>query len=469
MENVLLLLITVPLIGCLFVLFAKKDDQNAFYVTLLSLTANFAVVLRLLSQMNYQDGDIQYRYVYDWLESAHIKFSLGVDLFSLIVLMGVHLALLIGCIGLDEVQRKSKFLLMLTLYFCWNISGFFISEDMFSFYMFFAGMLLPLLMLVGKYGQVKKSANLYLFFIFNFVGILCFFAALLVIYRFYHSNVALKDMALVKMPHRTLLMVWLSICAAFVSRVPIWPFHYWLSSINAGIKNPVVSVIINLLPLTGVYGLMRFWELTIPRGIVSLVPVMVMFGVITMIFVALIGTAHKDFMQKLFSYTCVYYLLFLLTSVLLADDYKINIAYSLFTFLIVNSSLLVLDLQTEAASSANDLDYRGILCYMPRLAKIMAFFVLIAVGLPISSLFWNNFVLISALFKENFFFGTAVMASVGMVSMALLYELFMMRGAYLIKPENMAVEDVSDKEAIFFMVIISLVFLSFFNPLWVGF
>lgn len=466
MDSVLLLLILVPLIGCLFVLSAKKDDQNAFYVTLLSLTANFAVVLRLLSQMDYQSNEIQYRYIYNWLESAHISFSFGIDMFSLIVLAGIHLALMIGCVGLDKGYRKSKFLLINTLYFCWSICGFFISEDMFSFYVFFAGMLLPLLMLVGKYGQVKKSSNLYLFSAFNMVGIFCFLAALLVIYRFYHANVSLVDMALVKMPRKTLLMVWGSICAAFISRVPIWPFHYWISSINAGIKNPLVSIIVNLLPLTGLYGFMRFWQLTIPRGIVSLVPIIVLFGIMTMLFVALIGVAHKDFLQKLFSYTGTYYLLFLLVSILLSDNYKMNIAYSLFTFLIVNSSLLVLDLRAETASFDSEVDYRGILGYMPRLAKVLTIFVLIAVGLPLSSMFWNNFVLISALFRESFMMGIAVMMSVSMISMSLLYELFMMRGTYINKPDNIVVDDISERELLFFGAIISLVFLSFFNPLW---
>ena len=143
-----------------------------------------------------------------------------------------------------------------------------------------------------------------------------------------------------------------------------------------------------------------------------------------------------------------------------------NIAYSLFIFLIVISSLVVLDLQFEEKCQQQTCGYRGILAYIPRFSIMMSFFVLTAVGLPISSLFWNNFVLISEIFQENFIVGLWVMAALTLVALSLLHELYMMRDLrqHDEKAENL--KDLSLKQQIFLTGVVIVLFLSFFNPLW---
>ena len=184
-----------------------------------------------------------------------------------------------------------------------------------------------------------------------------------------------------------------------------------------------------------------------------------------MLFIALIGLAHKDFLQKLFSYTIIYYLLFLLTTIMLPATYIINIAYSLVTFLVVNASLTALELGAENVSNENSWDYRGILAHMPKLALIFTFFVSVAVGLPLSAMFWNNFVLISAFFRISFTLSILMMTAICIISMSILYELFIMRDVSetVIITE---IKDISDIKLAFFVMIILFLFLSFFNPLW---
>ena len=184
-----------------------------------------------------------------------------------------------------------------------------------------------------------------------------------------------------------------------------------------------------------------------------------------MLFIALIGIAHKDFLQKLFSYTIIYYLLFLLTTIMLPEVYIINIAYSLVTFLIVNSSLTVLDLGAENVSTENNWDYRGILVHMPKLALIFTFFVSVAVGLPLSAMFWNNFVLISAFFRISFTLSILMMMAICMISISIVHELFIMRDSSEAVTIN-EIKDISDRKLAFFVMIILFLFLSFFNPLW---
>ena len=470
MSDIFPLLLILPLLGCLFVLFAKKNDNNSFHVTLFTLLANLAVIVRMLMQINSPDNDLQaFHLSYSWLESKGMAFTMEANLFSLLVLLGVYVAFIIGVIGLTPTQRKNKSQMLLGLYFVWNITGLLCSNDMTSFYIFFAGMIIPLFLLVGLYGNIKKNSTLYLFFVFNFAGVLCLLTAMLFVYKYHQSNTELQNIALIKMPASAAVMVWGCVCGAFISRVPIWPFHYWISSVNSGLRSSLVYVMTSMLPLTGLYGFLRFWQVTIPKGILPFVPVVEIFGIMTMLFIALIGLAHKDFLQKLFSYTTVYYLLFLLTTIMLPEEYVMNIAYSLVTFLIVNASLTVLDLWAQKACEESGCDYRGILAYMPRLSAVFSFFVSVAVGLPLSAMFWNNFVLISAFFRISFTLGILMMTAITAISMALLYELYILRNLVGKKNVNVEVEDISDKQILFFMAITVFLFVSFFNPLWFAF
>ncbi len=466
MPVLLLILIAIPLLGCLFTLFANKNGYNAYYVTIFTVTADILVVLRLFSQMDLADTSLQIFESYLWLARGNISLTFSVDVFALLILLGIYLAVIIGLSGLPIVYRKHKILLVLTLYFVWNITGFLLAGDIMTFYVFFAGMLLPLFILIGKYGNFHKKQILFRFFIYNFIGILALLAALLILYKFYNGNVLLNEIALVDMPERTAYIVWIAICLAFLSRIPIWPFHYWISSVNTGIHIPPIYIISNLLPLTGVYGFTRFWPLALPESIDAFVAVIETMSCLTMIFIAVIGMANKDSLYKLFSYSTVYYLLFLLAVVLPTDFLKRNISYALFIFLTVTASLTVLNFHIETQCNEAKCEHQGSIIYMPKLARLLSLFILIAIGLPVSSLFWNNFIIISALFKENFFIGSWVVLAITLAALVLLYELFVIRDLQKHQPQAEEMKDISATQFSFLSGILLILFLSFFNPLW---
>ena len=464
MANLLFISLWLPLLGCIFVMFSKKDDNNAFNVTFFILCTILLTILKLFSELNHIGSD--FLFSYQWLQHPNVVFTFGVDAFSLILLLGVYASVMIGLVGLSKNQRRNKSLLLLVLYFIWNMSGLLVVRDIISFYLFFAGMQLPLFMLIGSHANIRKSSTLSLFFIFNFLGSLLLLISILVVYRYNHGSVLLSEIGILNIPVVPQLVVLGGVCAAFVLRIPIWPLHNWISYICSGIKNPLIYILTNLFPLSGLYGFIRFGQVIVPTDLNAFVPIIEVFGVLTMMFIALIGLSHKNFLQKLFSYSTVFYLLFLLSKLLLADKYQMNMAYSLFIFLIVNASLAVLDLFAENAREDAGCDYRGVLVYMPRLSKFFAFFVLMAVGLPMSSMFWNNFVLISAIFRESFITGLWIMAAISLIGLALLYELYVMRDLQNKSVRDYEVRDISDHELTFFSGVTFVLFLSFFNPLW---
>ena len=466
MSELILVMMLLPLIGGGFVLTAPDNKNNAYNVAFFTLLANIVIILRLFSGISVLPQSEVSGFSFNWLENIGLELYFGTDIFSLLLIIAVHLALLIGMVGLNATARKNKMLLFLALYFACCLTGFFTAGDLLSFYGFFAGMLLPLFMLVGGCGGSKKIQILYRFFIYNFIGILFLLIASLIMYKFYHGNIRLNEIALVDMAPHAGLLVWTAVCLAFISRIPVWPFHSWIASVSSNIRNPMVYIMINMLPLTGLYGFARFWPLAVPESISSYLPYIEVFTVMTMMFLALIGLASREFLYKLFAYSTVYYFFFLMAVILPVDTLKMNIAYSLFIFLIVTSSLVILDLQFEDKCRQQTCGYKGILAYMPRFSIVMSFFVLTAVGLPVSSLFWNNFILISEIFQENFIIGLLVMTALTIVALSLLHELYVMRD---LKQHEERAEDIADlslKQQIFWTGIVVVLFLSFFNPLW---
>ena len=466
MSELVLILMLLPLIGCLFVLSAPDAKNNAYHVSLFTLITGIVIILRLFSLLDIEAPSLSFNFSYQWLENFKFDLYFGLDAFSLLLILAVYLSLIIGMSGLNESTRKNKMLLVLTLCFTSNITAFLSAGDLMSFYVFFASMLLPLFMLVGAYGNAKKIQTLYRFFLYNFMGILFLLLAALLLYKFYHGNVHLDRIAVIDMSHKAGLFVWSAVCLAFISLIPLWTFNYWIASVCVNIKNPLAYIMVNMLPLTGLYGFVRFWPLSVPDSIQLYLPFIEAMTIITMFFLALIGLASHEFLYKLFSYTTVYYLFFLLAVVLPTDALKMNIAYSLFIFLIVVSSLVVLDLQFEEKCQQKICGYRGILAYMPRFSLVISFFVLTAVGLPISSLFWNNFVLVSEIFYESFKIGLCVMMALTLVALGLLQELYVMRDLkkHEIGAEN--IEDLSSRQLVFTIGVVAILFLSFFNPLW---
>ncbi len=466
MTNLVLVLMLLPLVGSLFVLCSQNNKSNAYNVTLFTLCANVLIALKLFSLTKGLGEHEFFGFEYKWLDDSAWHINFGVDVFSLVIILAVHFALIIGVAGLRPTARKSKMLLMLSLFFASDITAFLVAGDLLTFYIFFAGMLLPMFMLVGIYSSIKKSMILYRFFIYNFVGILFLLSALIMLFVSYGTNVALEDIASSDISAGTAFVVWGAICLAFLSRIPVWPFHSWISSVTVSIKNPLAYIILNMMPLVGLYGFVRFWPLSMPESIGDFVPAVELLAVLTMLVIALIGYYSRNFFYKLFSYSTVYYLFFLLAVILPTDTLKMNITYSLFIFLIVTSSLVVLDVHLESECDEAKCEHRGILAYMPRLSLMMSFFILVAVGLPISSLFWNNFVLISAIFRESFGMGLLVMSAVFLVARVLLEELYQMRDLQKHSDNALEVEDISSKQTLFLASVVAILALSFFNPLW---
>lgn len=228
-------------------------------------------------------------------------------------------------------------------------------------------------MIIGMFGGIRKQGVLARFFIYNLLGAIFLFFATVILYNYRSANIALNAVSQVNLNMRLEIFVWGAIFVSFLSRIPIWPFHYWISSISTGLRNPLVFIITNVIPLTGVYGFVRFWPKTVPGVLSYFMIILEIVCVISMVFIALIGLINKDIQYKIFSFMTVGYIIYLLAAFLPTDMVLQNIGYSLFSFLIIAAGLEVLSNHLDKQQECMEISSAGILCALPRASLVFRF------------------------------------------------------------------------------------------------
>ena len=467
----LLGLVLIPLIGSIFALTAHNDKNyttsNVYNVSILTLIANIGLILYIFAQCNLKEDGLQLIEHFKWIDYPYVEISLGVDIFSLLIILSVNLSFLIGELCLNRKTERSKTLITSELLFIGLINGYFVAADVLSFYIFFVASGTPLMILISTYGSQRKKTVLIRFSLYNLIGALLLLVAILMMCDSQSRNILLSEAGKLNFKGGTEYFVWLSIFFAFISRLPIWPFHYWISSINSSLKNPLVFLVGNLIPLIGLYGFIRFWPNTVPETIAVHAPIFEIICIITMLFIALVSLSHKDIRYKLFAYTTVYYLLYLTSIFLPTDVLKLNIGYSLFSYIVIITVLSFLISHIEYQKKELGIyGTGGILCYMPRTSKILSLFILAGVGLPVTSLFWNNFIIISEIFNYNLILGIMVMLSVFIVALSLLEELYKLKDKSNASSACVLGADISNLHLMVYLSCLLILFLSFFKPLW---
>ena len=281
----------------------------------------------------------------------------------------------------------------------------------------------------------------------------------------YYGSIELAKIGSLPLKGTIRNFIWGAIFLSFVSRIPIWPFHYWISSINVSIRNPLAFIITSLMPLTAIYGFIRFLPLKFSADIDIYLIWMNIIGIITMVFISLIGFINKDSQYKLFSYMTIYYIMYLLGVFCNQTNIRFNIGYSLFGFIIVVSALEVMSSYIYHKEQELETNSQGFLCRTKRLSIVYSIMLLIAIGLPFSAIFINNYLILANLFGTNIHIGLLLMFSVFIVGVSLLQELYRLKDkdSYCRITKN---DDISVPMFGLMLFVIFILIMSLIKPLW---
>ena len=301
---------------------------------------------------------------------------------------------------------------------------------------------------------------------YNFIGSVLLLLPVVMLYAYENGNIPLYRISEINIDSQHGILIWSGIFLAFMFRIPVWPFHYWISSVNTGLRNSLTFICASILPISGLFGFMRFWPAEIPEQISSLAPVFEFFCILTMLYLAFVGYSSLKLRDKLFSYIFIYYLLYLLGIFTPTAILQRNLAYSLFAFLLMFAALSMLVFHIEEQGEKTSGSPEGVLCFQPKASFAYGALLLAAIGFPVSALFWNNFIIVSQILTANVYIGTVAVFTLLLAAVFMLQNLYALKDKSCLDAVDVKVSDIDNIQFFAAVVVLAILLLSFIKPLW---
>jgi len=460
------LLIWVPIIGAfIMLLMGDKNPNLSRAIALILSLATLLLCIPLYSGFQTGTAAMQYVEFAPWIPSLNINYSLGVDGFSmpLIVLTSFSMVLVVVA-GWDVIQKRpgqymAAFLIMEGL-----MNGVFASLDSILFYVFWEGMLIPMFLIIGIWGGPNRVYATLKFFLYTFFGSVFMLAALIYM-GIVGDSFAIADMHKLSMSLETQTLIFFAFLIAFAVKVPMFPVHTWLP--DAHVEAPTGgSVILAAIMLKmGTYGFIRFSLPITPDAASEYAFFMIVLSLIAVVYIGLIALVQED-MKKLIAYSSIAHMGFVTLGFFIAFGLiekgqgtaaELGMQGALIQMIshgFISAALfLCVGVLYDRVHSRNISDYGGVANTMPKFAAFFMLFAMANSGLPGTSGFVGEFMVIMAAFQENFWY--AFLAS-GTLILGAGYSLWMYKRVIFGDVANDKVAELQDINARETLVFIAL-------------
>ena len=456
-------IIFIPLIGALFIFInrgsLKNVEKNSKYVAIFSSTANFVISLFLWYSFDSSISDFQFIEEKNWIKGA-INFKLGVDGISILfILLTTFITPICILSGIQSIKFKIKDFLIAILVMETFMLGVFCSLDLVIFYLFFEGGLIPMFLIIGVWGGAKRIYSAFKFFLFTLLGSVLMLVAIISIYWISGTTDVIKLLEL-RIPYEYQYLLWLAFFSSFAVKLPMWPVHTWLP--DAHVEAPTAGSVILaavLLKMAG-YGFIRFSIGLFPVASEYFTPLIYTLSIIAIIYTSLVALMQED-MKKLIAYSSVAHMGFVTIGIFSLNKQGLegSIIQMISHGLISAALFLCVGVLYDRYKSRMISSYGGIVNIMPKYSFVFMIFVLAALGLPGTSGFVGEFLVLVGVFQKHII--VAVLASIGII-LAAAYMLWLYRRVVFGKILNPEIKEMSDLNRIELFIFGSLVFLTIF-------
>ena len=409
-------LILLPTIGALFLFFTKDKDGNnstAKYVALFTSIVNFLISIYLWISFDQSISDFQFVEDRTWIK-GFINYKVGVDGISIlfIILTTFITPLCIISVNNSVKNRLRDFLIAILIMESFMI-GVFCALDLVVFYLFFEAGLIPMFLIIGIWGGPKRVYSAFKFFLYTLLGSVLMLVAIISIYWISGTTDVVKLYEIgIDAKYQNLL--WLAFFSSFAVKTPMWPVHTWLP--DAHVEAPTAGSVLLaaiLLKMAG-YGFIRFSLGLFPVASEVFTPLIYTLSVIAIIFTSFIALMQED-MKKLIAYSSVAHMGFVTLGIFTLQQQGIegSIIQMISHGLVSAALFLCVGVVYDRMHSRMINSYGGIVAIIPKYSILFMLFTLAALGLPGTSGFIGEFLILMGAFKDNFL--VAVLASLGVI------------------------------------------------------
>ncbi len=409
-------LILLPTVGALFLFFTKDKEGNNLtpkYVALFATVVNFLISIYLWISFDQSISSFQFIEDRTWID-GFINYKVGVDGISIlfIILTTFITPLCIISVNNSVKNRLRDFLIAILIMESFMI-GVFCALDLVVFYLFFEAGLIPMFLIIGIWGGPKRVYSAFKFFLYTLLGSVLMLVAIISIYWITGTTDVIQLYELgIDAKYQNLL--WLAFFSSFAVKTPMWPVHTWLP--DAHVEAPTAGSVLLaaiLLKMAG-YGFIRFSLGLFPIASEVFTPLIYTLSVIAIIFTSFIALMQED-MKKLIAYSSVAHMGFVTLGIFTLQQQGIegSIIQMISHGLVSAALFLCVGVVYDRMHSRMINSYGGIVAIIPKYSILFMLFTLAALGLPGTSGFIGEFLILMGAFKDNFL--VAVIASFGVI------------------------------------------------------
>ncbi|AOJ73787.1 NADH:ubiquinone oxidoreductase subunit M [Burkholderia ubonensis] len=422
--------IWLPIVFGLLVL-AVGNDKNpgpARWVALIGSLLGLAVTVPLITDFDSSTAALQFVEQSTWIERFNITYHLGVDGISMwFVVLTALITVIVVIAGWEVITEHVAQYLSAFLILSGIMVGVFSAADGLLFYVFFEATLIPMYIIIGVWGGPNRVYAAFKFFLYTLAGSLLMLVALIYLYTETHSF-DLTTWQNAKIAMTPQIMLFIAFFLAFAVKVPMWPVHTWLPDAHVEAPTGGSVVLAAIMLKLGAYGFLRFSLPITPDASHFLAPVVITLSLIAVIYIGLVAMVQAD-MKKLVAYSSIAHMGFVTLGFFIFNQIGVEgaIVQMISHGFVSGAMFLCIGVLYDRLHSRQIADYGGVVNVMPKFAAFAMLFSMANCGLPGTSGFVGEFMVILAAVQYNFWiaFGAAFTLILGAA-----YTLWMYKRVY---------------------------------------
>jgi NADH-quinone oxidoreductase subunit M len=403
--------IWLPIIFGILVL-ATGDDKNAPLARLLSLVGSVLgclVTLPLYTGFDKSTSNMQFVEMHDWITRFNIHYHLGVDGISMLfILLNSFFTVIVVMAGWKVIEKRVAQYMAAFLVMSGIVNGVFAALDSILFYVFWEAMLIPMFIIIGVWGGPNRIYATMKFFLYTLLGSLLMLVALIYLYNLTHGSFSILDFHQVAIPMTAQILIFIAFFFAFAVKVPMFPVHTWLPDAHVEAPTGGSVVLAAIMLKVGAYGFLRFSMPITPDASHKLAGVMIALSLIAIVYIGLVALMQSD-MKKLVAYSSISHMGFVTLGLFIFNAYGMEgaLLQMLSHGFVAGALFLCIGVLYDRVHSRQIKDYGGVVNKMPVFAAFFMLFAMANSGLPGTSAFVGEFMVIMGTIKVNFWYAFA--------------------------------------------------------------
>ncbi len=470
-EHLLSTVLFTPLVGLAILMFIPRSQKTLIKVWA-NLTAliGFLVAVPLVLRFDKGNGGFQFVEKFDWVPSLGMKYYVGIDGISLLLVM---LTTVIGMVAVlcswNAVEKNLKEYYAMLLLQQTGMIGVFLSLDFLLFYVFWEAVLVPMYFLIGVWGGPRKLYAAIKFFLYTLVGGVLMLLGILTLYFQHHQQFGFYTFEIAELMKLTMPLgleqwVFWAFFIGFAVKVPMFPFHTWLP--DAHVEAPTAGSVIlaGVLLKMGTYGFIRFSLPLLPKAAIEpwVIQIIIGLSLVGIIYGALVSLMQNDW-KKLVAYSSVSHLGFCTLGIFsmnpngIAGSVMQQVNHGISTGML----FLIVGVVYERRHTREIKEYGGLAHVMPMYAVVFAFAMLSSAGMPLLNGFVGEFTILQGAFEASWVWASFAVTGVilGAAYLLWLYQRTML--GQVTNEKNLKLKDLSLREWAMFVPLIAW-------AIWIG-